>query len=107
MMPTWVRPLSQQRFGTKAPRRKAGKKAGWTRLVLETLEDRVVPAFAVSAPASVIAGVAFPVTIAAQDQYGHLETNYNGSVTAHQQRQADASTSPPPRSICSMARPPS
>jgi Ca2+-binding RTX toxin-like protein len=81
MTPTWLRPLATQRFGTKALRHKAGRKAASTRLLIETLEDRVVPAFAISAPASAIAGVAFPVTIAAQDQHGNLETNYNGSVT--------------------------
>ena len=40
-----------------------------------------VASLAVSTPATAIAGVAFPVTITAEDQYGNPVTNYSGSVT--------------------------
>jgi hypothetical protein len=44
-------------------------------------QTEALASYAVSAPAAAIAGVAFPVTITAQDKSGNPVTNYKGSVT--------------------------
>ncbi len=44
-------------------------------------QTQAVTSLIVSAPTDVIAGVAFPVTITASDQYGNIVTNYNGPAT--------------------------
>ncbi len=44
-------------------------------------QTEAVAMFAVSAPAGAIAGVAFPVTVSAQDQAGNLVPTYSGTVT--------------------------
>jgi uncharacterized delta-60 repeat protein len=61
----------------------SGAASGWARLTMARYEGDPLPAthFDISAPAAVTAGQGFGITVTALDDYGHVATDYTGTVT--------------------------